>query len=138
MKRRTYLKAAVGAVTAASIAQPAQTPKARKGQPGIQLHLDATVDLAREKEMLKYFRESFRPAASKQPGFIEVNMLRLSSTVMGKPPGDANYRFIIVFESEELRQKWVATDIHQQVWPAMEKFLKHNNYNVHVFDYPKS
>ena len=135
MKRRTYLKAAVGAVTAASISQAAQ---ARKGQPGIQLHLDATVDLARENEMLKYFRESFRPAASKQPGFIEVNMLKLRSTVMGNPPGDANYRFVLVFESEELRQKWIATDIHQQVWPGMEKFLKHDKYSVHVFDYPKS
>jgi heme-degrading monooxygenase HmoA len=138
MKRRTYLKAAVGAVSAVSISQAAQAPQARKGQPGIQLHLDATVDLAREKEMLQYFRESFRPAASKQLGFIEVNMLKLRSTVMGKPPGDANYRFVLVFESEELRQKWIATDIHQQVWPAMEKFLKHNNYNVHVFDYPNS
>src|SRR4028119_1640928 len=106
MKRRTYLKAAVGALTTASISQAAQAPQARKGQPGVQLHLDATVDLAREKEMLNYFRESFRPAASKQPGFIEVNMLKLRSTVMGKPPGDANYRFVLVFESEELRQKW--------------------------------
>jgi heme-degrading monooxygenase HmoA len=138
MKRRTYLKAAVAAVTTASISQAAQAPQARKGQPGVQLHLDATVDLAREKEMLKYFRESFRPAASKQQGFIEVNMLKLRSTVMGTAPGDANYRFVLLFESEELRQKWVATDIHQQVWPAMEKFFKHNNYSVHVFDYPKS
>jgi heme-degrading monooxygenase HmoA len=136
MKRRTYLKAAVGAVSAASITQAAA--QARKAQPGIQLHLDATVDLAREKEMLKTFRETFRPAAAKQPGFIEVQMLKLRSTVMGKPPGDANYRFVLTFESEELRQKWVATDIHQQVWPAMEKYFKHKNYNIHLFDYPKA
>ena len=96
------------------------------------------VDLAREQEMLKTFRETFRPAAAKQPGFIEVHMLKLRTTVMGKHPGDANYRFVLTFESEELRQKWIATDIHQEVWPAMEKFFTHKQYSVHVFDYPKS
>ena len=134
MKRRTYLKGAVAALPVGAIG----TASAAVGKPGIQLHLDLAVDLSREKEMLKTFEETFKPAASKQPGYIDVHMLKFRSAVMGKPPGDANYRFALTFESEELRQKWVASDIHQQVWPAMEKFLKHKNYNVLLFDYPKT
>lgn len=133
MKRRTYLKAALAALPAGTVAAAAPAG----GKPGIQLHLDLAVDLSREKEMLKTFRETFRPAASKQPGYVDVQMLKFRTAVMGKPPGDANYRFVLTFESEELRQKWVATSTHQQVWPAMEKFFKHKNYNVLVFDYPQ-
>jgi heme-degrading monooxygenase HmoA len=95
------------------------------------------VDPSREKEILKAFNETFKPVASKQPGYIDVQMLKLRSVVMGKAPGDANFRFILTFESEELRQKWIASDAHQQVWPAVEKLLKHKNYTVLLYDYPK-
>ncbi|MDZ4800841.1 MAG: hypothetical protein SGI92_22000 [Bryobacteraceae bacterium] len=131
MKRRTYLKAAIAAIPAAA------TAAAAAGKPGIQLHLDLAVDLTREKEMLKTFEQTFKPAASKHQGYIDVQMLKFRTAVMGKPPGDANYRFALTFQSEELRQKWAASDIHQQVWPALEKFFRHKNYNVLVFDYPK-
>jgi heme-degrading monooxygenase HmoA len=30
------------------------------------------------------------------------------------------FRLVIEFESEELRLKWVASDLHQRVWPKME------------------
>lgn len=130
MKRRTYLKAAVAALPASAITAVAAA------RPGIQLHVDLAVDLSREKEMLRTFEGTFKPAAVKHPGYVDVQMLKLRSTVMGKPPGDANYRFILVYESEELRQKWIATEIHKKVWPAMEKFLMHKNYDVLLFDYP--
>lgn len=127
MQRRTYLKAAVAGL--ASTALPAQTRSGR-----IQLHVDLTVDPAKETEMLKNFRGTFRPAASKQAGYIDAQMLKLRSTVMGKAPGDANYRFVLTFESEELRQKWVASETHQKVWPTVEGTLKHKNYTVLLYD----
>lgn len=133
MNRRTYLRMTAAALPAAGAATAAAGAK-----PGIQLHVDLTVDPAREQQMLKAFRETFRPAASKQPGFISVEMLKLRSALMGKAPGDANYRFVLTFESEALRQKWVASDVHQQVWPAVEKHLKHKNYNVLLLDYPSA
>ena len=37
---------------------------------------------------------------------------------------------ILAFESEELRQKWVASPIHQKVWPTIENTLKHKNYRT--------
>jgi heme-degrading monooxygenase HmoA len=128
MRRRTYLKAAVAGV--ASAALPAQV---RSGK--IQLHVDLTVDASKEKEMLKNFHETFKPAATRQPGYIDVQMLKLRSTLMGKSPGDANYRFVLTFESEELRQKWIASDVHQKVWPTVENTLKHKNYTVLLYDY---
>ena len=44
---------------------------------GIRLDVDLTVDPSREKEMLKNFHEIFRPAASKQPGYIDVQIFKL-------------------------------------------------------------
>jgi hypothetical protein len=128
MQRRTYLKATMAGMAAAAL-----TAQTRHGR--IQLHVDLSVDPAREKEMLKNFHETFRPAASKQPGYIDVQMLKLHSALMGKGPADANYRFVLTFESEPLRQKWVASDVHQKVWPTIENTLKHKNYTVLLYDF---
>ena len=128
MKRRTYLKtmlaANVGAIAAgdAGSAHP------------IQLHVDLTVDPAKEKEMLKNFETVFRPAASKQPGYIDVKMLKLRSAVQGQAPAGVNYRFSLTFQNEELRQKWVASEVHQKVWPTIENTLLTKNYTVLLFD----
>src|SRR5664279_2712297 len=128
MKRRTYLKTllAAGAAQASSQAADATHP--------IQLHVDMIVDPAKEKEMLKNFETIFRPAASKQPGYIDVKMLKLRSTLMGKAPAGVNYRFALTFQSEELRQKWIASDVHQKVWPTIENTLSTKNYTVLLFD----
>ena len=128
MKRRTYLKTllAAGAAQAASRAADAAHP--------IQLHVDLAVDPAKEKEMLQNFETVFRPAASKQPGYIDVKMLKLRTTLMGKAPAGVNYRFALTFQSEEMRQKWVASDVHQKVWPTIENTLSTKNYTVILFD----
>ena len=128
MKRRTYLKTML-AVSAASVASQAADPV----RP-IQLHVDLAVDPKKEKDMHRIFETSFKPAAAAQPGYIDVRMLKLRSAVMGKAPEGVNYRFSLVFQSEELRQKWIATPIHQKVWPMMETTLTHKNYTVLLFD----
>jgi hypothetical protein len=115
-----------GSVSAAAHGAEASRP--------IQLHVDLSVDPAKEKEMLKNFKTIFRPAASKQPGYIDVKMLKLRSTLMGKAPAGVNYRFALTFQSEELRQKWVASDTHQKVWPTIEDTLSTKDYTVMLFD----
>src|SRR5215467_11763027 len=100
MKRRMYLKTMLAA-NAGAIAAGA----AGSAHP-IQLHVDLTVDPAKEKEMLKNFETVFRPAASRQLGYIEVKMLKLRSAVQGQAPAGVNYRFSLAFQSEELRQEW--------------------------------
>ena len=113
-------------MAAAAAAAPASHP--------IQLHVDLTVDLAKEKEMLKNFETIFRPAAAKFAGYVDVKIMKLRSTLAGKAPAGVNYRFVLTYQSEELRQKWVASDVHQKVWPTIENTLAHKNYNVLLFD----
>ena len=125
MKRRTYLTMILAAAAGTQV-KAAERP--------IQLHVDLSVDPAKEQEMLKHFRTVFVPAASKQPGFINVKLIKLRSTPMGKAPEGVNYRFVLNFQSEELRQKWVASPLHQKVWPPMEGWLRTKNYTVMLFD----
>ena len=127
MKRRTSLQALLGAA-AGSFAKAADRPHP------IQLHVDLAVDPAKEKEMLHNFETIFRPVAVKHPGYIDVKMIKLRSALRGKAPAGLNYRFVLVYESEELRQKWIASDIHQKVWPTIEKTLSSPNYTVLLFD----
>lgn len=129
MQRRKYLKTALAA-TASPLLSGAEEPKGR-----IQLHVDLTVQPAKEKEMLEHFHKVFKPAAAKMKGYISVDILKLRSALAGSAPASANYRFVLVYESEELRQKWVASDVHQKVWPPIEKTLAHTKYNVILYDY---
>jgi len=128
MKRRTCLQAMVAAgVTAAGVrAAPAGRP--------IQLHLDMAVDPAREKEMLHNFETIFRPEAAKHPGYIDVKLLKLRTVVRGKFPAAVNYRFSLTYQSEELRQQWIATPAHQRVWPTLENTMLNKDYAVLLFD----
>ncbi len=133
MKRRTYLKTTLttmlaGAGSAALQAAGPEHP--------IQLHVDLSVDPAKEQEMLHNFKTVFRPAASKQPGYIDVQVLKLHSALQGNAPQGVNYRFVLRYASEELRQKWVASAIHQKVWPTIENTLVSKNYTVLLFDTP--
>jgi len=128
MKRRAYLKAMLAAGAAAAAVEAADAPRP------IQLHVDMSVDPAKEKEMVKNFETIFRPAASKQPGYIDVKILKLRSALQGKAPAGVMYRFSLTYQSEALRQKWIATDVHQKVWPTIENTLTSKDYTVYLFD----
>jgi heme-degrading monooxygenase HmoA len=100
----------------------------------IQVHVDLAIDPAKEQEMLRFFQNSFRPAAMKFRGYLDVRMLKLRAVPVGTAPDGINYRFAITYESEELRQKWVASEIHQDVWGGMEQMLSAPNYTVILFE----
>ena len=127
MKRRACLKTIL-------IGACATTARADSKGHTIQLHVDLSVDPAKEQEMLHNFHRVFLPAASKQPGFIDVKMLKLRSALAGAAPRGANYRFELTFASEEQRKAWVATATHQQVWPTIEKTLTSKDYTVLLYD----
>lgn len=127
MQRRTYLKTVLGG--AAAMTLPAATP-----EHPIQLHVDLQVDPAKEEEMLHNFKTIFKPAAQKHPGYIDVKMIKLEKAVMGSAPQGMNYRFVLTFASEALRQKWVASAVHQKVWPTIENTLSSKTYTVLLFD----
>lgn len=100
----------------------------------VQVHVDLAIDTAREQEMLLYFQSVFRPAATKFRGYLDVRMLKLRAVPVGAAPSGVNYRFSITYENEDLRQKWVASDIHQEVWGAMEQMLSTPSYTVILFE----
>ena len=100
----------------------------------IQVHVDLAIEPAKEQEMLRYFQTVFRPAAMKFRGYIDVRMLKVSAVPVGSPPPGINYRFAIIYKSEDLRQKWVSSDIHQEVWGGMEKMLSTPDYTVILFE----
>ena len=126
MNRRNCLQTMLAAAAPAA-AQP------QAGKP-IQLHVDLAVEPTKEKEMLQIFRNTFRPTAAKQPGFIDVKIIKLRSVLQGQAPAGANYRFLLTFQSEELRQKWVSSKEHLRVWPMMENTLSSKNYTVLLYD----
>jgi hypothetical protein len=100
----------------------------------IQVHVDLGVAPEKEQAMVRYFETVFRPAATKFQGYRDVCLLKLRSAPVGTAPTGLKYRFAITYENEELRQKWIASDIHQDVWGEMEKMLASADYTVLLFD----
>ena len=127
MKRRTCLKTMIaGASVAAGVRGETKRP--------IQLHVDLSVDAAKEQEMLHNFKQIFLPAAKKQPGYIDVKMLKLRSVLQGEMPSKVNYRFVLTYATEEQRKQWVETATHKRVWPTVENQLASKDYTVVLFD----
>jgi heme-degrading monooxygenase HmoA len=129
MKRRSYF-AAMFAAAAGMKTLGAQQPAANP----IVLYCDLTVDPSREQEMLNNFHNIFKPAAEKNPGYIDVKLLKLRKVYTGAAPAGVNYRFQLTYESEDLRQKWIKSAVHQKVWPTVENTLANKNYSTLLFD----
>jgi heme-degrading monooxygenase HmoA len=100
----------------------------------VQLHCDLAVDPAKAADAETYFQTVYRPAAMEFEGYIDLRLLRLRAVLAGQAADGANYRFSITFETEELRQKWVASDAHQVVWPALQAFLTSNDFDFLLFE----
>ena len=128
MNRRSSIQAIFAAAAVAASSRGAAASR------NIQLHLDLDVDPKREKEMMQYFEKVFRPTAKKQPGYIDLKMLKLQQAIRGGAPPGGKYRFVLTFVSEEMRQKWIATKTHAEVWPKIEDTLIDKNFNILVYD----
>ena len=134
MNRRGILKSAfTAAATAAGIGRWAAPLQAQTKH--IRLYVEMDVAPAKEKEMLDAFHNTFVPEATKHEGYIRVKMLRRRTIIQGTAPSNHNYRFELEFESEELRQKWIASAEHQRVWPLVEKTITtQKTYPVVLYD----
>jgi len=127
MKRRTCL----GVMLAAAASSSAE---AAAGKPPIQLNCDLAVDPKKEQEFIKYFDTVFRPVARKHQGYIDLKLLKLNTAVRGPAPAGGTFRFALTYQSEELRQKWIASDDHVKAWKPMEDMLTDHNFGVLVYD----
>jgi heme-degrading monooxygenase HmoA len=78
------------------------------------LHVDLQVKPGSQQALEDTFAGTFFPAISQQGGFRAVKMLRPFEDDGG------DYRLSIAFDDRHAQQTWVATDLHQAVWPQME------------------
>jgi len=132
--RRGILRSAVVSAAAALGFSRFATP-ARAQTKHIRLYVEMDVAPAREREMLDTFHNVFVPEAVKHEGYIRVKMLKRRTILQGTPPAHHNYRFELEFESEELRQQWIASAGHQRVWPPVERTMTTlENYPVVLYD----
>jgi hypothetical protein len=130
MNRRTLLKSTVAAGAGLALARAQNKPNTK----AVYLYVEMDVDPANEKAMRDHFHNKFVPEAKKHEGYIDVRLLKLRSVIQG-PKESLPYRFVLVYETEELRQKWIHTPIHIQLWSTMEKMLKNSkNYPVVLYD----
>jgi heme-degrading monooxygenase HmoA len=79
------------------------------------LYVDMQLKPGSQQALEKTYAEIFRPAISRQEGFRGVELLHSNHD-------GGEYRLSISFESHALQKKWVATDLHQEVWPQMESY----------------
>ena len=100
----------------------------------VQLHCDLSVDSHKEAEMVQYFETVYRPAAEKFDGYVDLRILKLRAVLAGEPPHGMNYRFSITYTSEDLRQKWIQSDVHQVVWPRLQSFLASTDFDFLLFE----
>ena len=134
MNRRGILRTAFAAIVAA-VGVARNAVPARANTRHIRLYVEMDVPPAREREMLDAFHNMFVPEAVKHYGYIRVKMLKRRSIIQGTAPPEHNYRFELEFESEELRQTWIASMGHQRVWPLVERTMKTRaNYPVVLYD----
>jgi len=127
MNRRTSIKAIAAVGAAAALPAPAAANP-------IQLHVDLDVDTVKEKDLVANFQKVFQPTIRKQPGFVDVRLLKFRKAMVGEGPGKWSYRLLISFQTEEQRLKWVASDDHQKVWPTIERNLKGTKFAAWLYD----
>ena len=76
------------------------------------LHIELAVRQGSQSVLEKTFLEHFYPAVSAQNGFATAQLLRSNEN-------DTSYRLCLSFDKQASQQRWVATDLHQEVWPLV-------------------
>lgn len=127
MNRRQSIGALATAGIAASLEGAA-------GKEPIQLHVDLEVAPGKDAELVKNFKTIFKPTISRQPGFVEVKLMKFRKAMVGNAPAGLGYRLLISFQTEEQRTTWVASADHQKVWPTIEGTLTGKKFSAMLFD----
>ena len=86
------------------------------------LFVDMKLKPGAQADLEKTYVETFRPAISRQEGFRGVELLHPNQA-------GGQWRLSIAFESHDLQKKWVALDLHQDVWTRMENHFADYSVN---------
>jgi hypothetical protein len=136
VNRRTTLRSIVASMAGLFGAQrlAGGTPIAAQTK-HIRLYVEMDVAPARERELLDIFHNTFVPEAVRHDGYIRVKMLKRRAILLGTAPANHTFRFELEFESEALRQQWIASAAHQRVWPPVEATMTTTkDYPVVLYD----
>ena len=95
----------------------------------MELHIWMTAKSGQEDDLEKTFREVFYPAVSARKGFRDAKMMR--------KPGTSEYTVRLTFDTEDRRMEWVASDEHQQAWPALSGHCAKTDFDGFALVHPK-
>lgn len=88
----------------------------------LQIYFEVVPDQTSAFEQI--YREAYVPAMEKQEGYLGSRLLRLFpapvATEIKAEETPFNYQMELVFDTEENRRKWAASDEHQKVWPMAQ------------------
>ena len=76
------------------------------------LHIELKVKPGMQQSLEKTYLERFHPAVAGQEGFNAAQLLHSNNDA-------ADYRLCLAFDRQASQQAWVATDLNQNVWPAI-------------------
>ena len=85
----------------------------------LQIYL--TCNEGTESELESRFRDTFLPAISIQRGYLGAHLIR-------SVQDPRRYHIEFTFESEELRQKWVASDEHERALPVIKALCSDSSF----------
>lgn len=88
----------------------------------LQIYFD--VEEGKAAAFEAHYTEAYVPAMQKQQGYLGSKLLRVFprglSDEIEAAPTEYNYQMNLLFDSEENRRLWAASDEHQVVWPQAE------------------
>jgi len=96
--------------------------------------LSTQLDPEEFREVIQAYQQTCGAVVSQFEGYIDLQLLKLQQAVTGSAPPGVNYRFSISFSTEALRQRWVASAEHQQVWGALDAFLTTHDVAFLLFE----
>lgn len=91
----------------------------------IERHVFFSVLPDKTKEFETFFSYFYKPAMSKMPGFVKVELLRQQDET-------DRYLMVIGFENNEAVVEWRNSDLHKSLSPVLKEFYSESQ--VKVFD----
>ena len=90
----------------------------------IERHITFNVLPERTTEFERFFAEHYRPAMSRSPGFVRVELLREAE--------DRNrYQMVLRFQDSEAAAGWRASPVHKALQPALAALFSTNEIQVY-------
>ena len=95
----------------------------------VELHIWMTAKSGQAEALQQTFAKEFYPAVSSMPGFRNALLMR--------KPGTDEFTVRLSFDTEEQRMDWVASDKHQEAWPALSSHSQKTDYDGFAVVHPK-